>query len=90
MNHNKGWMSSNWVTYNEAMSIEDSYQYILDSEQGIELMARYFQIFVGPTKPKQVKRIGATDDDNNDCLFNAINKAYNYNKDLLPPNIKTA
>ena len=88
LNHSNGWMlSSNWLTYNETKSIENVFKYINDSEPDIELMARYFQIYVAPTKPKQVKRIGDTD--KNDCLFNAINKAYNYNKDLLPPNIKT-
>ncbi len=90
MNHNKGWMlSPDWLTYNETNSIENVFKYINDSDPDIELMARYFQIIVAPTKPKQVKRIGDTDDDKNDCLFNAINKAYNYNTDLLPANIKT-
>ena len=90
MAHNNGWMFSapNWLTYNETFSIEKVYKYINDSDPDIELKARYFQIYV-ISKPKQVKRIGVTDDDKNDCLFNAINKAYNYNKDLLPPNIKT-
>ena len=88
MNHNKGWMlSQDWLTYNETKSIENTYKYIVDSSPEIELIGRYFEIYVAPTKPKQAKRIGDTN--KNDCLFNAINKAYNYNKDLLPPNIKT-
>ena len=84
----QGWMLTNWLTYNEAKAIQSSYNFIIDSSPNIELKARYFEIYVC-NKPKQVKRIGATDNDKNDCLFNAINKAYNYNKDLLPPNIKT-
>ena len=89
MNSNKGWMTSHdWLTYTETKSIENTYKYIVDSSPDIELIARYFAIYVAPTKPKQVKRIG--DDDQNDCLFNAINKAYNYNKDLLPPQYKNS
>ena len=91
MYHNNGWMlSQDWLTYNETKSIENTYKFIVDSSPEIELIARYVQIYVAPTKPKQVKRIGNTDTEKNDCLFNAINKAYNYNADLLPPNIKTA
>ena len=88
MSNNTGWMLTKWLTYNETKAIQDSYNFIIDSSPNIELKARYFEIYVC-NKPKQVKRIGATDD-KNDCLFNAISKAYNYNTDLLPPNIKTA
>ena len=88
MASNHGWMlTQDWLTYNETKYIHNAYTFIIDSSPDIELRARYFEIYVC-NKPKQVKRIGATDD-NNDCLFNAINKAYNYNKSILPPNIKT-
>ena len=88
MASNNGWMlTQDWLSYAETKYIHNAYTFIIDSSPDIELRARYFEIYIC-NKPKQVKRIGATDD-KNDCLFNAINKAYNYNKDLLPQNIKT-
>ncbi len=46
MSHNKGWMLSSggdsWLTYNETKSIQNAYQFIIDSSPEIELKARYF------------------------------------------------
>ena len=42
----QGWMLTSWLTYVEAKSIQNSYQFIIDSSPEIELRARYFEIYI--------------------------------------------
>jgi hypothetical protein len=85
---NNGWMMSKEIKYNEVKNLQQNYSYLVDSDLQVEdLKARYFEILV-IDRPRRMVNMGDTDDNKNDCLFNCILKAFNFNANLLPPGLQ--
>lgn len=80
---NNGWMFSRETKHENIDKFDDSYSYLVDSNVNIdELKARYVELYV-LEKPRRIV-VGASKNNLNDCLFNAILKAFNFNTNLLP------
>lgn len=85
---NNGWMFSREMKYDEIDSIDEGYSYLRDSGVEFEdLKGRYLEIHV-KEKPRRLEGMGRTENDSNDCLFEAILKAFNFNANLLPPGLQ--
>lgn len=85
---NNGWMMSKEIKYNEVKNLQQNYSYLVDSDLQVEdLKARFFEVLV-IDRPRRMVNMGSTEDDKNDCLYNCILKAFNYNSNLLPPGIQ--
>lgn len=85
---NSGWMLSNRMNYDQIKNIEEGFMYLVDSSVDVmHKKARYIIILVeGVIKKGQGM---GEDDDNNDCLYDAIYQAHNFDRELLPAGIRT-
>lgn len=89
-------LSKDWMTKDELNTIPEQFQYLKDSnvDELSNIKITYFEVLVRDlvqpisTTVKIIKDVGASSD-NNDCLFEAILQAFNYNTDHLPRNVKT-
>jgi hypothetical protein len=91
LHSNSGWMLTTWLTYEKIKKLELAYQFLTDSEVNVVYKkARYVEILVQDVMKTAQQQIMGTDDAKNDCLFNAIFQAYNFDRDLMPHGIKTA
>jgi len=88
---NQGWMTSYKLRFHQIDDIEEAYKYLIDSDLKIaDMRARYLEIMVSDSKifTDTDSDMGAAND-KNDCLFNAIFQAFNFDKKKLPSNCRS-